>query len=410
MTAPTATTTASAPTAPTAPAAPAAPADPTKRVRDKIKTDLEAKAALPFAVNIPDAALLLAMVDHTTPDDVGKIFLEYLDFGGYYFAGDRAWTGKADRGAMCLGSRLMPPVCLDLRGSRGIDTPTLQRLFVADVAWLFYFEQMGIFRLAGALLDDFAIIGKVFASGNTSTAAILELMVRQTKMGLASFVRDRDSTYRRVLGWTSDAGRSDGGRREGAEPEVNAKFSAYFLKFIQWSLTYYQQKRQLDAVRGVASITTAPPSYAVVTAIKAIVGELTKYFKPFEYGRNYIHTLAGITSVIATLDLVKNMRQDLGIPPSLSALYEFMDAALEKFSPNGTAAQAPTSRFTAHKECADNARAILLALEVVPQSEEDLKLWLDIVEPYVERYRAAYQTQWGVDLAVQTTTAFKHQV
>ena len=70
---------------------------------------------------------------------------------------------------------------------------------------------MGIFRILGRLLDDFAFNGKypmnTADSNNELTWIIMETMVRQTKTGLSSTVRDRNSAYRRGLGWEIEEGR-----------------------------------------------------------------------------------------------------------------------------------------------------------------------------------------------------------
>ena len=83
----------------------------------------------------------------------------------------------------------------------------VKRLFIADLIWLYYFERMGIFKILGVILDDFATNGKIPMSNNTLSAFVMETMVRLMKNGLSSTVRDRDSSYRRCLGWTSDVGR-----------------------------------------------------------------------------------------------------------------------------------------------------------------------------------------------------------
>ena len=108
----------------------------------------------------------------------------------------------------------LPPSCITLSGIRGsakaITTPTsrIKRLYPGDLLFLFFFEKMGIFRILGRLLDDFAFNGKypmnTADSSNELTWIIMETMVRQTKTGLSSTVRDRNSAYRRGLGWEID--------------------------------------------------------------------------------------------------------------------------------------------------------------------------------------------------------------
>ena len=67
-------------------------------------------------------------------------------------------------------SSLPSPSCVTLEGIRNLSRATLddparvpvriRRLFIGDVVWLFYFERMGIFKILGAILDDYATKGK----------------------------------------------------------------------------------------------------------------------------------------------------------------------------------------------------------------------------------------------------------
>ncbi len=95
----------------------------------------------------------------------------------------------------------LPPTCVKLYGKRrsfqpvgANDRQLVKRLFIADLVWLFYFDRMGIFKILGAILDDYAIKGKLPISNIPTTSQateskndliviVLEAMTRKTKMG-----------------------------------------------------------------------------------------------------------------------------------------------------------------------------------------------------------------------------------
>ena len=65
----------------------------------------------------------------------------------------------------------------------------------------FFFERMGIFKIIGGILDDYANNGKYPIPNNDITSLIIEMMIRDIKKGTASTIKDRAYTYARTLGW-----------------------------------------------------------------------------------------------------------------------------------------------------------------------------------------------------------------
>ncbi|HAW50212.1 TPA: hypothetical protein DCX16_04620 [bacterium] len=316
----------------------------------------------------------------------------------------------------------LPPSLTILNGRRGTKptdweekpwniTTHLKRLFIGDLVWLFYFERMGIFKILGVILDDFATKGKYPISNEANKgkiAGILETMVRLTKMGLSSTVRDRDSSYRRCLGWTSDVG-----RKLGLDTVANTAFNSLFHKFIQVTLEYYKDKRLAVAIKGAAA-PAPPPSVATLITIGDTIDVLKKAFKPFDYGRNHLNTLSGIVWVIAAMDLIKRMKTTLGIPDSLKDPYEYIPAAYDILVMGRSITPSEINRYKIHLECARNARDVLLDLEVLDHESKDeksgLETWLDIAEARIEGYRTAYRSLTGVDLATSGTPQIEQQV
>lgn len=384
-----------------------------------------------------DVMLALAKTKGGTRDDISDSFEEYFIFASHEIfdaTGNTSLEGLLETPLLsCVDggvqaskhnwppSWCLPPSCVTLTGKRTAPDkePVIKRLFIADVVWLFYYERMGIFQILGVILDDFATKGRIpFSNGSVAgangirdqaVAVIMEAMVRQTKMGLSSTVRDRDSSYRRCLGWTSEVG-----RKLGLDSAVNNGFNSLFHKFIQNALEYYKDKRLAVAIRGSAGAGDAPPSVATLITIRDTIDVLKKTFESFDYGRNYNNTLSGIVWVIAGMSLIRELRSTLGIPNVYADPHEFIPAAYDLLVMKKPTTPSQTNRYTIHRSCARDARDLLLDILVVNQDASglggELDQWLTLVEARVEGYRTAYRALTGVDLGAPGTPVIEQQV
>jgi hypothetical protein len=316
-----------------------------------------------------------------------------------------------------------PPTCVTLDGKRHWypkeDFPInarRRRLFIADLVWLFYFERLGIFQILGRILDDYAYTGNHPISNGSLRpepeddviAVVLEAMVRQTEAGASSKVRDRNSTYQRALGWTSEAG-----RKLNQNTRANREFTKYLHQFIAKALEFYRDKRLAVAIQSAGS-TSAQPSTETLTAISVTLGELKKTFERFHYGRNYNNTLSGIVWVIGGMALIEKLKEDLGIPRAYGSPHEFIPAAYNIVVLEDKNAPLETSRYENHKICAESGRDILLDIEMIdhtnPAAGGELDLWLNIIEGKIEAYRTAYRSLTGTDLGARTTPPIEQEI
>jgi hypothetical protein len=317
----------------------------------------------------------------------------------------------------------LPPSCVTLAGGRhlyadAIPEPTgaIKRLFVADLVWLFYLERLGIFQILGRILDEYAYKGGFPISNGVVDAGIrddvvalvLESMVRQTEAGTSSKVRDRDTSYRRSLAWTSEAGRT-----LGAQTAVGSGFTTLFHQFIYNALEFYKDKRLAVAIQG-ASGQVGRPSVSTLVTIGDSLELLKKSFENFDYGRNLQNTLSGIVWVIAGMTVIRELRATLGIPPEYEKPEEYIPAAYDILVLGRAITPAEANRYTTHRECADDARDILLDIEVLDHRDVsvggELDLWLAVIEDKIEGYRAAFREVTGVDLGAGASPSIPQQV
>lgn len=385
---------------------------------------------------------LMALIRSADTDDITTLFRDYFAFEHHVILGQD--TNGSELSAQ-LPSRLDPALlscvagtgsgptilhntgvpwptecclcspCVTLKGARNPPPssfpaqPTIRRLFLGDALWMYYYERMGVHQILGAILDAYATTGRLPISNGSLLAGVeddiialvLEVMVRQTKMGVSSTVRDRAGVYRTALGWNSD-----GGRKLSIDSEVNTGFNTLFHKFIYHALEFYRDKRLAVAIQGAAG-GVARPSVATLITISETLEVLKKRFEAFDYGRNYYNTLAGIVWTVAGLSIIRSLVDALGIPRTFGDAHEFVPAAYDLLVLKRPVTHGETNRFIVHNECARNGRNILLDLEVVNHLQaapgEELEDWLTQVESKVEAYRTSYRALTGIDLGTATS-------
>jgi hypothetical protein len=320
----------------------------------------------------------------------------------------------------------LPPSCVKLAGNRHLYPVlatydgSIRRLFTADVMWLFWFDRMGIFKILGAILDDFAIKGKIpFSNGSVNAsgsvkikddllAIVLEAMVRKTETGASSTVRRRNISYRRSIGWILEEG-----RKLELDTVVNTAFSKLFHEFIQKTLVFYKDKTLATAIQGITA-PNAKTSVATLTAIKDTIDLLKRAFEQFDYGRNYSNTLSGIVWVVAALGLIRELRTTLGIPSEYNTPDKYIPAAYDILVMGSSGRSSESNRYDVHRDLAENARAILLDLEVIDHQDAriggELEIWLSIIEGSIEGYRTAYRSLTGIDLGAPGMPNIEQQV
>lgn len=372
--------------------------------------------AFPFCTDV-----LLALNNPTTTpptplSEVMSIFYDYFEYGDYnvYQAIyprpplDEKLIGSAGALRPWPPSECLPNYHVCLKGRRrmrpittspAILDPRIKRLFLADLVWLFYYDRMGIFEMLNIILHDVAMKGKLPIQNNDYLAIILEGMIRATKMGLHSSARDRNSSYRRCLSWSTT-----NGIKLNLETEKNNAFNSMFHKFIQNALEYYKEKRLREAINATGSA----PSMETLSAIGENIKLLYLAFDPFNYGRNYALTLSGIVWNIAGIAMIRELKSFIGIPTSFTKPEQYIPAAYDLLVLNRSITPSEVNRWKAHKNCAEYSRNILLDIEFLGQKDSldintEIKPWLDLVEREIEGYRSAYQILIGANLGLKVT-------
>lgn len=309
-------------------------------------------------------------------------------------------------------STCRPVGCVTLKGNRHIyqgvsnSNNLIKRLFLGDLAWLFYMERMGVFQVLGRIIDEYAYNGAIPISNGvvhlgdlTDDVLVVQLeqITEEMETGRSSKVRDRDSSYRRCLGWTSEPG-----KKLELKSVVNSGFNLQFHKFVHGAIQFFETKKLDVAIRTISAQNGGYTSPATLVSLRDDANLLRQNGVSFHYGRNYYNTLNGIVWAVAALSLVRDLRSTIGIPPEYKNLHQFFSAAYDILILKRPITQSDSNRFEAHMECATNARAILLDVEVVNiddvSQNGDFEAWLMSSQARFYGYSTAYRTLTGVDL------------
>jgi hypothetical protein len=385
-----------------------------KSALDAVLCERLARLSSARAVHLPpappsvEAALMLASGatadggsgEPAGRDDVSMLFSEYFRIGRVDGGPDGLGRLRIpDALRACYGEEYgsLPPWsrCFALDGRRGSvfgNRAQLRAIFLGDLVWLYFMERMGLFEMLGALVDDFAIRGKLALRNQSYAGYGLEAWIRDTIAGQTTSVRQRLAAYMRALGWRPPTTTSIP-----TDAIANRAFNELFHKFVYLALEYYKDLRLAHAIRGAS--LSGGTSVATFTTLRDTLALLRNAFDAFGYGRVAASTQNGIVGILGSLAFVRDVRPDIGVPSSFSRIEQYIPAAYELLVAGRPGNASGVNRYTVHKECATYARNLLLQMEVLElDNRPELELWLAVVEDQIEGYRTAYRTLTGTDL------------
>jgi hypothetical protein len=281
------------------------------------------------------------------------------------------------------------------------DLDLKNQLPFGSVLWLYYYERMGIFKILGALMDDYNYKGKFTISSKSevnltfnSEAQYSELMdtiCTMYRIGIGSNLRDRIALYQRVLGVSIE-------NNLNVETEKNEPFMRNFNKLISYSLDFFQNKQLAQAIRDTNN-QSFRSSVATQTAIRDTILVLQKNFEAFEYGRNRMNTFLGISMVYATICLLRMLKDEIGVPRQFNDPDEFIPAAYDILVSKKALTSNETNRFTVYDNCASYGFKLLTDIELIDANNlstisigSELDAWLNNSEGDFEGYNNAFKS------------------
>ena len=328
------------------------------------------------------------------PDSKFKYYNKHLCLAltGYNYDGERNSYCKEIRSVNNASNSGCAPIFSFER--KPFDVPKydtnfkLDSLGMGSVIWLYYYEKMGIFKILGALMDDYNYKGKYTFKIRKDYSALLEHISSLYRMGIASNMRDRVCLYEKSLGLSID-------NDFGMNVTRNEGFMKTFDGILKQALEHYSYRR-LDNAIGSAT-GAARSSVATLTSIKDSLENLQNQFGAYYYGRNTTNTFLGIATVYATLCLINLVKSEIGIPNQYEKPEEMIPAAYDILVMNKPAINTDINRFITYDNCATYGYRLLTDFELInidsftPGSiqTDPLNLWMNDIEPLVEGYKKA---------------------
>lgn len=274
---------------------------------------------------------------------------------------------------------------------------SVKGLTVGSVLWLYYYERMGIFKILGALMDDYNYRGKFPISGkrDLSYQPLMDSICTLYRLGIGSNIRDRICVYQRVLGVSIES-QSD------IQSERNDPFMKLFNKLLNHMLDFYKAKQLAQAIQsaGTGPLTdNVRSSVATQTSIRDTMQVLQQQFEKLEYGRNQINTMLGISLVYSTICLLKLLKSEIGIPAQYDSPEEYIPAAYDILVLKRQPTFSENNRYTIYDNCASYGYRLLTDIQLanmqnfrVSATNSALDIWLNDVEGWVEGYVNAYKS------------------
>lgn len=265
------------------------------------------------------------------------------------------------------------------------------RVNMGAVIWLYYYEKMGIFKILGALLDDYNYKGKYTMKNNQSYSVLLEHVSVMYRMGIASNMRDRVCLYEKSLGLSLE-------NNFGMNVTRNEGFMKTFDDILKQALEHYAYRR-LDNAIGAGS-GAVRSSVATLTTIKDSLENLKMQFQAYYFGRNTLNTFLGIATVYATICLVRQLASEIGISNQYTEPHQFIPAAYDILVLDKPAVNTDSNRFITYDNCATYGYRLLTDFEFINSgafnpgggTDDPMNLWLNNIEPLVEGYKSALKS------------------
>jgi hypothetical protein len=293
----------------------------------------------------------------------------------------------------------IPPIDPDPTKQNFLDLKIdISSLTVGSIIWLYYYERMGIFKILGALMDDYNYKGKFPISSKVKNSTfdnlytfLIENVSLLYRQGLSSNLRDRICAYERVLGVTID-------NNMNIDTVKNEGFMKTFNKLIDYMLEFYKAKQLAQAIQNTNG-TGVRSSVATQTSIRDTILVMKQHLEAMEYGRNMVNTFIGIATVYITICLVRLIKDEIGIPKQYDSPDEFIPAAYDILVLKRAVTAGTTNRFTIYDNCASYGYRLLTDIELADVGQfrtnaqnSPLDLWLNDVEGTVEGYNNAYKS------------------
>ena len=310
-------------------------------------------------------------------------------------------------------SRYFDPSCcfpcssLYLYGNRAIKRldesshARIRTILYADAFWSWFIERTDIDKIAGKILADLEFGGKFpifYGDRNGEYAGIIsQIMISEINKGMSSRRRQRTAVSLKMLGLRVD------GTYAGlnlSDMQISPGMSIA-LQLIAKIENFYNYRRVVQTIEAIAG---KKESQQTLASIRTSIELLRRSSEKFITGTNAYNTVAAIVWKLAGFWLVLATSKETGASQQIR-FEDIVDTARNTILLNKIGTPSEKSKTKIYLDCANDLTDLILTILSKDETywntqspEDNLKIFLDIVEPVVEHFIASFKEATGIDL------------
>jgi len=222
-------------------------------------------------------------------------------------------------------------------------------------------------------------------------------MINEINKGVSSRRRQRTAVSLKMLGMKTDGSYSD---LKLSEMQITPGMSIA-LQLIAKIENFYNYRRVVQTIEAIAQ---KKESQQTLASIRTSIELLRRSAEKFRTGTNAHNTLASIVWKLAGFWLVLVTSKETGASQQ-SRFEDILDSARNTILFNKIGAPSEKSKTKIYLDCANDLTDFILCVLTKDETYwktqspiDNLKIFLDIVEPLVEHFIASFREATGIDL------------
>jgi len=296
----------------------------------------------------------------------------------------------------------LPCSILRMIGNRGINTldetstKKIQTILYADTFWSWFVERTDIDKISGKILGDLEFGGRFPVGYNQLTGYISQVMINEINKGMSSRRRQRTAVSLKMVGLRID-GSYAGLKLSDMQISQGMTIALQLVAKIE---DFYNYRRVVQTIEAVAGKKESQQSLG---SIRTSIELLRRSSEKFRYGTSAHNTVSSIVWKLAGFWLVLATSKETGVSQQ-TRFEDIVDTARNTILSNKIGTTSEKSKTKIYLDCANDLTDIILCFLSKDDtywktsSPDNLKIFLDIMEPVIEHFIASFKEATGIDL------------
>ncbi len=297
----------------------------------------------------------------------------------------------------------LPCSDLSLEGDRaikmldGTSTEKIKNILYADAFWNWFIERTDIDKISGGILSDQEFGGKFPILYDDWAGGISQIMINEVNKGVSSRRRQRTAVSLKMLGMRIDGSYSG---LKLSDMQISPGMSIA-LQLVAKIENFYNYRRVVQTIEAIAN---KKESQQTLASIRTSIELLRRSSERFRSGTNAHNTVSSTVWKLAGFWLVLLTSKETGVSQQ-TRFEDIVDSARNTILFNKIGAPSEISKTKIYIDCANDLTDFILCILSKDETYwntqspiDNLKIFLDIVEPLVEHFIASFKEATGIDL------------